>query len=98
MDTTTTNWITKQTIISEFIDQNINSVDWKFVSQFRTLTESQMVKYARLIDWELASEHQKVSKNLAKQLIHLVNIDTLQKHQSHLSIGDIFQLKVAASL
>lgn len=95
---TITNWIVKQNLISEFVDHNIESIDWVFVSQFRTLTSSQMVKYARLINWELASEHQKISKNLAKQLIHLVHIDILQKHQPHLSIGDIFQLKIAASL
>lgn len=75
-----------------FVDANILTMDWDFVSQYKTLTENQMSKYARFLNWTKVCEHQYISFQFAREMIQHLDLSVLGNHQPHLSIADMFRL------
>lgn len=86
-----------QQIYREFVDKNLLSIDWDYVSEHRALTESDMRRYARFLNWEIMCRTQKIKKQLAREFIASINVDLLQEFQTHLSVAEIVQLRIYKS-
>ena len=46
--------IQNTTVYDEFIDANLLTIDWEYISQYKILTERQLIKYQRYIIWPIA--------------------------------------------
>jgi hypothetical protein len=86
-----------QRIYPEFVDKNLLCIDWDYVSEHRALTETDMRRYARFLNWEVVCRTQKIKKQLAREFIALINVDLLQEFQPHLSVAEIVQLRICKS-
>ncbi len=91
-------FVAKHTVYDSFLDNNLSAIDWDFVSKWAQLSDKQILKYARFLNMLNVSKYQKVSLHVAKRLVNVLDMDTLSAYQEHLSIADIFKLKVLASI
>lgn len=87
----------KLTIYPEFIENNWHSIDWDYVSEHRVLTEADMRRYGRFLNWGIMCRTQTIRKQLAREFIADIDVDLLQEYQPHLSVADIVQLHIYKS-
>jgi hypothetical protein len=55
-----------QPIYDEFIDANLPTIDWEYISSSRILTQRQLIKYRRYIVWPIAVKTQVLSPGVCR--------------------------------
>lgn len=87
----------KLSIYPEFVEKHILNIDWDYVSEHRVLTEADMRRYGRFLNWDIMCRTQTIRKQLAREFIAVIDVDLLQEHQPHLSVAEIVQLHIYKS-
>jgi hypothetical protein len=82
--------ISENKIYDEFIDANLPAIDWAYVSRHRVLSERQLVKYQRYIDWRIAVQtlSNKQSSVEASHSQRPSDVNVAPKNQPHSRIAN----------
>jgi len=73
--------ISKKKFSADFLEENVEKIDWKNVCRNQVLTEDFMKKYASKINWNYISQYQKLSEEFMDYYKEMLNWSYLCMHQ-----------------